>query len=71
MFNIFNIKKKPDKKTLPPTRDNEDFAVDDPSSINSKIKINNLSIPDDLNNIHPEHSEIALNDLGNLETGPT
>jgi hypothetical protein len=50
--------------------------VDDPSPINSKIKINNSSIPDDLNNIQPEHSEITLNDsflldLGNLETGPT
>jgi hypothetical protein len=29
MFSIFNIKKKPNKKTLPPTRDNKDFAVDD------------------------------------------
>jgi hypothetical protein len=49
--------------------------VDDPSPINNKIKINNSSVPDDLNNIHPEYSEIALNDsflldLENLETGP-
>jgi hypothetical protein len=49
--------------------------VDDPSLINSKIKINNLSIPD-VTNIQSKHSEIALNysfllDLGNLETGPT
>jgi hypothetical protein len=76
MFSIFNIKKKPDKKTWPPTRDNEDFAVDDPSPINSKIKINNSSIPDDLNNIQLEHSEIVLNGsfllfLRNLEIGPT
>jgi hypothetical protein len=75
MFSIFNIKKKPDKKTLPPIRD-DDLAVDDTSPINSKIKINNSSIPDDLNNIQLEHSEIALNDLflldsGNLEAGPT
>jgi hypothetical protein len=76
MFSIFNVKKKLDNKTLPPTRDNEDYAVDDPNPINSKIKINNSIIPDDLNNIQPGHSEIALNDsfllnLGNLETGPT
>jgi hypothetical protein len=76
MFSIFIIKKKLDKKTLPPTKDNEEFAVNDPSPINSKIKINNSSIPDDLNNIQPEHSKIALNDsflldLGNLDTGPT
>jgi hypothetical protein len=69
MFSIFNIKKKPDKKTLPPTRVNEDLTVDDPSPINSKIKINNSSVPDDLNNIQPEHSEIALNDLFLLDLG--
>jgi hypothetical protein len=75
-FSIINIKKEPDKKTLPPTRDNKDFAVDNPSPINSKIKINHSSLPDDLNNIQHKHSEIELNnlfllDLGNLATGPT
>jgi hypothetical protein len=34
MFSIFNIKKNTEKKILPPTRDNEDFAVDDRSPIN-------------------------------------
>lgn len=74
MFSIFNIKKKADKTTLPPIRDNEDFSVDDPSPIN----INNLLIPepDAPNNFHPEHSGIVLSDsfqldLGDLETGPT
>jgi hypothetical protein len=28
MFSVINIKKKPEKKTLPPTRNNEDIAVD-------------------------------------------
>jgi hypothetical protein len=50
--------------------------VDDPSPINSKIKINKSSIPDDLNNNQSEHSVIASNDsflldLRNLETGLT
>jgi hypothetical protein len=76
MFSILNKKKKPDKKIFTATRNNKDFAVDDLSPINSKIKINNSSIPDDLNNIQPEYSEIALNysfvlDLGNLEIGST
>jgi len=72
IFSIFNIKKKADKNTL--TRDNEDFAVDDPSPIN----INNSSIPepDAPNNIQPEHSGITLSDsfqldLGDLVLGPT
>jgi len=73
MFN-FDFKKTPDMKTLPSTKDNEDVAVDDPCPINSKIKINNIL--DDLNNIQPDHSEIALDDsfqlgLGDLETGST
>jgi hypothetical protein len=44
MFSVFNIKKKPDKQTLPLTRENEDLEVDDPSPINNKIKINNSII---------------------------
>lgn len=66
MFIILNSRKKSNKKILKPTKDNGDFAVNDPNTINSKFKINNSSIhsiPDDINNIQPEHSEIALIDF--------
>jgi len=76
MFSIFNIKKKTDKNTL--TRDNEDFAVDDPSPININNSANSsIPEPDAPNNIQPEHSGITTLsdsfqlDLGDLESGPT